>query len=100
MEPSDDIWLRIGYEQVLVYEKNPTVYTCMLVKNRPLRELMYCVYRAAMKWKLEPPLEKLPEADRRKIWQAATAEAAGTINQEECIKLAKALYTIYCFLNQ
>lgn len=100
MEAIDDEWIQMGCKQMELYDHNPTAYTSLLAKSFPLREIMCRVYVSALKWKLADPLEKLPEAERRRIWDAAKAEAGGRINNEECIKLAKALYTINCFLNQ
>lgn len=96
----NDEWIQLGCKQADLYEQNPVAYVSVLVKDGALRNIMARVYVSVLKWKLELPMEQLPEVEKRKLWQAATAEAAGRINQEECIKLAKALYTINCFLNQ
>lgn len=93
-------WIQLGCRQMELYEQNPTAYTSVLVKCQSLRDLMCAVYDNAIYFKLELPLEQLPEPGRRKIWESAKAEGMGKINNEECIKLAKALYTINCFLNQ
>lgn len=93
---------KILSEQVRLYYDHPEVYTRLMsgTGGSGIRECVLTGYKWLIAIGDVVPIERLPVDEKKRFWEDAKILAAGNISNEECKKVAIALYTLNCVLNQ
>jgi len=98
MEQTENMWVVLGKQQLNIFEQQSEAYFELLVTGLTQRTILSMFYFVSVRSKRLLPIEKLPESDKKDLWESAKDIAAGRLDNNQTIELSKCLYTIQCFL--
>lgn len=96
MKLTDPIAISLGIFIKNIYSNpisQPTLLQT-LVTGDMHRSVCITIYNLITKDGSVPPMEKLDHDSKKKWWEDAKKLADGRINNDKCIELSKALYTL------